>query len=142
MNLFLELEFSENVKRMSKELKKKEEELEQTLARQLELFKVESEDWLKIGGVVLAGGLIAFAIIQSRKSKKGKKTEDALAVLEREGLLTKEIERKLKEDSKSSFWPSIGQRLLIIGLAFAKEKFLPNLFATLTEDAKSEEESK
>ena len=142
MNLFSELEFSENVKRMSKELKKKEEELEQTLARQLELFKVESGDWIKIGGVVLVGGLIAFAIINSRNNKKGKKTEEALSVLEREGLLTKDIERKLKEDSKSSFWSSIGQRLLFIGLAFAKEKFLPNLFATHTDDAKSEGESK
>ncbi|MEP0712427.1 hypothetical protein [Algoriphagus sp.] len=126
---------------MNKDLKKKEEELEQTLARQLELFKAESEDWLKIGGVVLAGGLIALAIVKTRKGRKNKKTEDAIAVLEREGLLTKEIEKKLTQESKSSFWPSMGQRLLILGLAFAKEKFLPNLFATQTEDASREEKS-
>lgn len=126
---------------MNKELKKKEEELEQTLARQLEMFKAESEDWLKIGGVLLAGGLIAFAIVKTRNSRKNRKTEDALAVLEREGLLTKDIERKLTEGSKSGFWPSIGQRLFILGLAFAKDKFLPNLFATHTEDASFEEES-
>jgi len=125
---------------MSRELKKKEEELEQSLARQLELFKAESEDWLKIGGVVLAGGLIAFAIIKTRSKRKDRKTEEALFVLEREGLLTKDIEKKLTEGSKSSsFWPSMGQRLLILGLAFAKEKFLPNLFATQPEDAKVEE---
>ncbi|WP_339866853.1 hypothetical protein [uncultured Algoriphagus sp.] len=127
---------------MNKELSKKEEELEQTLARQLELFKAESGDWLKIGGVVLAGGLITLAIVKTRRKRKDKKTEEALVVLEREGLLTAEIERKLKDDSKSSFWPSISQRLLILGLAFAKEKFLPNLFAAQPDDAEIEEESK
>ncbi|SFA73825.1 hypothetical protein [Algoriphagus aquimarinus] len=128
---------------MSKDLEKKEEELEQTLARQLELFKAESEDWLKIGGVVLAGGLIAFAIVKTRGKRKDRKTEEALAVLEREGLLTKDIEKKLTErGSNSSFWPSMGQRLLILGLAFAKEKFLPNLFTADPEDAKVEEQSR
>ncbi|WP_339755979.1 hypothetical protein [Algoriphagus aquimarinus] len=128
---------------MSKDLEKKEEELEQTLARQLELFKAESEDWLKIGGVVLAGGLIAFAIVKTRGKRKDRKTEEALAVLEREGLLTKDIEKKLTErGSNSSFWPSMGQRLLILGLAFAKEKFLPNLFTAEPEDAKVEEQSR
>lgn len=126
---------------MNRELGKKEEELEQTLARQLELFKAESGDWLKIGGVVLAGGLIALAIVKTRKKRKDNKTEKALVVLEREGLLTKEIEKKLTEDSKSSFWPNISQRLLILGLAFAKEKFLPNLFATESDEAEVEEES-
>lgn len=127
---------------MNKDLEKKEEELEQTLARQLELFKAESEDWIKIAGVALAGGLIALAIIKTHKSRKNRKTEEALEVLEREGLLTKDIEKKLTEDSKSTFWPSIGQRLFILGLAFAKEKFLPNLFAPHPEDAKAEEEGK
>ncbi|WP_339875117.1 hypothetical protein [uncultured Algoriphagus sp.] len=127
---------------MGKDLKKKEEELEQALARQLELFKAESGDWIKIGGVVVVSGLIAFAIMKSRSKKKDRTTQTAMAVLEREGLLTKEIEKKLSENSKSTFWPSIGQRLFILGLAYAKEKFLPNLFATHTEDAKVEEESK
>lgn len=126
---------------MGKDLKKKEEELEQALARQLELFKAESGDWIKIGGVVVVSGLIAFAIMKSRSKKKDRTTQTAMAVLEREGLLTKEIEKKLSENSKSTFWPSIGQRLFILGLAYAKEKFLPNLFATHTEDAKVEEES-
>ncbi len=127
---------------MNKDLKKKEEELEQTLARQLELFKADSGEWLKIGGIVLVGGLIALAIVNSRKSHKKTKTEEAIEVLEREGLLTKDIEKKLTEASKSSFWPSISQRLMILGLAYAKEKFLPNLFAAPPEDAKVEKKSK
>jgi hypothetical protein len=91
--------------------------------------------------MVVAGGLIALAIVQTRKKRRDRKTDEALEVLEREGLLTKEIEKKLTEGSKSSFWPSIGQRLFILGLAFAKEKFLPNLFATHSEDVTTEEES-
>lgn len=124
---------------MNKDLKKKEEELEQSLARQLELFKAESGDWLKVGGVVLAGGLIAFAIFKTRSNRKDRKIEEALLVLEREGLLSKEIEKKLTEGSTSTFWPNISQRLLILGLSFAKEKFLPNLFGAHPEDAKVEE---
>ncbi|WPR74818.1 hypothetical protein [Algoriphagus sp. NG3] len=127
---------------MKKDLKQKEKELEETLARQFELVKAESEDWLKIGGIVMAGGLIALAVVQTRKKRKDKKTEEVLAVLEKEGLLTREIEKKLTTSSKSSFWPSISQRLLIMGLAFAKEKFLPNLFSTQPEDAQVEKERK
>ncbi|WP_192347297.1 hypothetical protein [Algoriphagus sp. Y33] len=126
---------------MNKELRKKEEELEETLARQFELFKAESGDWVKIGGVVLAGGLIALAISKTRKTRKDRQTQEVLEVLEREGLLTKDIEKKLTEGSKSSFWPSMGQRLLILGLAFAKDKFLPNLFAAKSGDAQVEKES-
>jgi len=124
---------------MNKDLKKKEEELAQSLGRQLELFKAESEDWLKIGGVVLAGGLIAFAIIRTRSKRKDRKTEEALLVLEREGLLTKDIEKKLTEGTTSTFWHSIIQRLLFLGLSFAKEKFLPNLFAAHPDDATVQE---
>lgn len=126
---------------MNEDLKKKEAELEQTLARQLELFKVDSGEWLKIGGIVLVGGLITLAIVNSRKSRKNRNTEEAIEVLEREGLLTSDIEKRLKEGSKSSFWPSIGQRLMILGFAYAKEKFLPKLFAAQPEDAKVEKES-
>ncbi|PZX58448.1 hypothetical protein LV84_01656 [Algoriphagus ratkowskyi] len=127
---------------MSKELEKKEKELEKSLARQIELFKAESEDWIKIGGVVLVGGLITFVLINRRSKRKNKKTQEALYVLEREGLLTKELEKKLMDSSNSGFWPSMGQRLLVLGLAFAKEKFLPNLFATHTDDTKVEQESR
>lgn len=127
---------------MSKDLKRKEEELQQTFSRQLELVKAESEDWIKVGGLALAGGLIAFAIIRSRKKRKNRATEKAMEVLAREGLLSEEIEKRLTQESKSSFWPSISQRLLILGLAFAKEKFLPNLFNQETEDAQVEESSR
>lgn len=127
---------------MSKELEKKSEELEQTFMKQLQLLKEDSKVWFKVGGVVLAGGLLAFAIIHATKKKKNRETDRALEVLEREGLLSKDMERKLTTSSTSRFWPSLGERLLFVGLAFAKEKFLPNLFNLSSEDAKSPEESK
>ena len=49
------------------------------------------------------------------------------ALLEKEGLLSEEIEERLTKPAKSSFWPTLSQRLLILGLAFAKEKILPEL---------------
>lgn len=129
---------------MNQELEKKAEELEQTLAKQLELLKKDSEEWVKIGGLALAGGLIAFAILKTKKRKKNRNTEKALALLEKEGLLTEELEEKIKSKAKSGgFWPSLSQRLLVLGLAYAKEKYLPNLFSDqASEDAeKGEEES-
>ena len=114
---------------MNNDLEKKSEELEQTLAKQFDLLKKDSEEWLKIGGIVLVGGLLTYAIVSSKKKKKDRNTDKALALLEKEGLLTEELENKLKNHSKSAgIWPSLRQRLLILGLAYAKEKFLPNLF--------------
>lgn len=114
---------------MNNDLEKKSEELEQTLAKQFDLLKKDSEEWLKIGGIVLVGGLLTYAIIRSKKKKKDRNTDKAIALLEKEGLLTEDLENKLKSHSKSAgIWPSLRQRLLILGLAYAKEKFLPNLF--------------
>ena len=122
-------------KKMNQELENKAEELEQTLAKQLELLKRDSEDWIKIGGIALAGGLIAMAILKTKKRKKNKSTEKALALLEKEGLLTDEIKERLKHKPKSSgFFPTLGQRLMVLGLAYAKEKYLPNLFSTGSEE--------
>ncbi|MBN7814685.1 hypothetical protein [Algoriphagus pacificus] len=114
---------------MNNDLEKKSEELEQTLAKQFDLLKKDSEEWLKIGGIVLVGGLLTYAIVRSKKKKKDRNTDKAIALLEKEGLLTEDLENKLKSHSKSAgIWPSLRQRLLILGLAYAKEKFLPNLF--------------
>ena len=127
---------------MNEELENKAEELEQTLAKQLELFKKDSEDWVKIGGIALAGALVAFAILKVKKRKKNRNTEKALALLEKEGLLTEDLENKLRNNSKSGgLWPTLSQRLLVLGLAYAKEKYLPHLFSNeVSEDAESTDE--
>jgi len=124
---------------MNKELENKAEELEQTLAKQLELLKKDSQDWVKIGGIALAGALIAFSILKVKKRKKNRNTEKALALLEKEGLLNEDLENKLRNSSNSGgFWPTLSQRLLVLGLAYAKEKYLPNLFGN---EAVDDEES-
>lgn len=127
---------------MSKELEQRAEELEQTLAKQLELLKKDSEEWLKVGAVVLVAGLLTYGIVKATRKKKVNKTEKALEALEQQGLLTKEIEEKLRKPSKSSFWPSVSQRLLILGLALAKEKFLNNLLNPQPENAQAQEKSR
>ncbi len=127
---------------MNKDLEKKSEELEQTLMKQLQLFKEDSKDWVKVGGLVLAGGLLTFAIVKATQKKRNRETERAMEVLEREGLLSKNLEKKLTSSSKGAFWPKLSERLLLVGLAFAKEKFFPNLFTPAAEDETAEEESK
>lgn len=124
---------------MSKELENQAEELEQTLQKQLDLLKKDSEDWVKVGGAVVAGGLLAYAIIKLSKGKKTKKNLKALEVLEREGLLTEELEKKITQPKKSTFWPSLSQRLLILGLALAKEKYLKDLFSSPDSDEEQKE---
>jgi hypothetical protein len=113
---------------MKNELERQTEELEQTLQKQLELLKKESEDWVKVGGAVLAGALLVFAVVQLKKKKSSRKTDKVLEVLQREGLLDKDLEKKITKSEKATFWPGIGQRLLIAGLALAKEKYLKDLF--------------
>ena len=127
---------------MNKELEKKSEELEQTLAKQLEMLKKDSEEWLKIGGVVLVAGLLTYGIVKATRMKKVNKTEKALEALEQQGLLTKDIEEKLRKPAKSSFWLTLSQRLLILGLALAKEKFLTNLLNPQPENAQAQEKGK
>ncbi|MFC3416529.1 hypothetical protein [Algoriphagus hitonicola] len=113
---------------MKNELENKAEELEQTLQKQLDLLKKDSEDWLKVGGAVLVGGLLAYTIVKASKRKKSNKTQRAIDVLEREGLLDDDLRNKITKPKKSTFWPSMSQRLLILGLALAKEKFFKDLF--------------
>lgn len=118
---------------MSKELEKKSEELEQTLAKQLDLFKKDSEDWLKVGAAVAVGALLTYGIVKATRKKKVKKTDKALAVLEKEGLLNDELKNRLTKPKTSSFWPSLTQRLIILGLALAKDKIYNELFSGNTD---------
>ena len=112
---------------MNRQLENKAEELEQTLAKHLQLLKRDSEEWLKVGAVVVVSGLVVYGIVKSTRKKKNARTDLAIEALEHQGLLTKEIEEKLRKPVRSSFWPSLGQRLMIAGLALAKEKFLTNI---------------
>lgn len=121
---------------MNRELENQAKELEQTLQKQLDLLKRDSEDWVKVGGALLVGGLLAYSIVKIGRRKKDRKSQKALEVLEREGLLTEEMEERLTKKKKSTFWPSMSQRLLILGLALAKERFFNNLLVSEEPDEK------
>ena len=126
---------------MSKELEKKSEELEQTLAKQLDLFKKDSEDWLKVGAAVAVGALLTYGIVKATRKKKVKNTDKALEVLEKEGLLNDELRNRLTKPTKtSSFWPTLAQRLLILGLALAKDKLYSEFFSGNTDQKVIEED--
>lgn len=127
---------------MNNELEKKSEELEQTLTKQLQLLKKDSGEWLKIGAVVLVAGLVTYGLVKAKRKKEVNKNEKALEALDRQGLLTKDIEEKLRKSNKSSFWPSMGERLLIVGLALVKEKFLNNLLYPQPNNAQVPEKRK
>ena len=123
---------------MSKELEKKSEELEQTLAKQLELLKKDSEDWLKVGAAVAVGALLAYGIVKATRKKKEKTTDKALEVLEKEGLLNEDIKKRLTKPKNSNFWPNLTQRLVILGLALAKDKIYNEIFSSPAEVSESE----
>ena len=124
---------------MNRQLEHRAEELEQTLAKQLQLLKKDSEEWLKVGAVVVVAGLVVYGIVKTSRKKKINKTELALEALEHQGLLTKDIEEKLRKPAKSNFWPSLSQRLLIVGLTLAKEKFLTNILNPQPHNAQAQE---
>ncbi|TVP50311.1 MAG: hypothetical protein EA341_07750 [Mongoliibacter sp.] len=112
---------------MKEDLKKKAEELEQTLGMQLSLAKKESEDWVKAGAGVLVGGLVAFSVFRILSGKKNKKTENVLKVLEREGLLDDELEKKLTQKQSSGFISRMGALLLPVLINYGKQQFLDQM---------------
>jgi hypothetical protein len=112
---------------MSEELKKKAQELEQTLEMQLSLAKKDSEDWVKLGGVVLAGAAFAFLAVRIFGRKKNKKTEKVLQLLEREGLLDKEIEEKLTKKNDPGIFGRLAAVVLPMAIKYGQEKVLEKL---------------
>ncbi|MFC5192985.1 hypothetical protein ACFPIK_14510 [Algoriphagus aquatilis] len=97
------------------------------------MLKKDSQDWLKVGAAVAVGAVIAYGIVKATRKKKVKNTEKALEVLEKEGLLNDELKNRLTKPKSSSFWPTVTQRLLILGLALAKDKIYNELFSGNTE---------
>ena len=114
---------------MSKELEKKSEELEQALAKQLNVFQKGSEDWVKVGAVVAVSALVVYGVVQLTNKKKAKNTDKALEVLEREGLLNPELKERITQPKQSSLWTGLAQKVLFLGLALAKDKLYEQFFA-------------
>lgn len=112
---------------MNNELIEKAHELEQTLQMQLSMAKKESEGLVKIGGVALAGALIAFTAYRVFGRKKDTKTKRVLQVLEKEGLLDQEIQEKLTSKSQRGFMGRLGAILLPIAVNFGREQLINRL---------------
>ncbi|MFC0264512.1 hypothetical protein [Fontibacter flavus] len=124
---------------MREDLKKKAEELEQTLEMQLTLAKKESEDWVKIGGAVVVSGALAFLAVRLLTGKKNKKTEKVLKVLEKEGLLDEEIQSKLTQKSQPGFFGRLAAILIPLAIKYGQDQFLNRFYEpnnTLKEDEK------
>jgi flagellar biogenesis protein FliO len=109
---------------MREELKKKAEELEQTLEMQMSLAKKESEDLVKVGGAILVGGVIAFLAVRLFIGKKDKKTEKILKVLEKEGLLDEEIQSKLTKKNQPGFLGRLSAVLVPIAINYGREQLI------------------
>lgn len=112
---------------MKNDLSLKAEELEQTLKMQLDIAKKESEDYIKIGGAVLAGAVVAYAAYRVLSSKKNKKTKKVLETLEREGLLDEEIKTKLTQKTQPGFMERIGAALIPIAVSYGRDQLMNRL---------------
>jgi hypothetical protein len=112
-------------------LKKKAEELEQTLAKQLEVLKTDYQLWVKLGGTVLLSGIAAFALVRVIKGDKNKKLKKALRELEKEGILNRGRENQVQFQplsySKPSFWAPVGQRILMAAFDFGKDRIFAEI---------------
>jgi len=104
---------------MNKEdLLKQSQELEQTLETQLQLFRHDSQTFIKVGGLALAGGILAvysFKLLGGKRKKKSSK-------------------RKKK---KYSFFGNLKSRLFWMLFDIGKAKLIENFMAKVVNDDKS-----
>lgn len=113
---------------MNKDLQNKSEELERSLAKQLDVFKKGSEDWLKVGAAVAVGAVLVYGVVQLAKKKQANQTDKAMQVLEKEGLLTPEIKERLTQKKSASLWSGLLEKLLFLGIGLAKDKLYTQFF--------------
>lgn len=123
---------------MNEELKKKAEELEDSLQAQLNLVKSDSQDWLKIGTGILAGGLITIGVMRLIKSKKDNKNKKIMSVLKKEGLLDEDVVAKLNANKQPSFVAKMAGALLPLIISYGKDKLVIGHFSSQEEQKDGE----
>ncbi|HSJ66075.1 MAG TPA: hypothetical protein VK921_00265 [Anditalea sp.] len=113
------------------DLKKKAQELEQTLVKQLEVLKTDSQLWVKLGGTVLLSAIAAYSITRALRGNKSKKLAKAIKELEKEGLIARGSDQQMHYQpvayKKPSFWAPIGQRILMAAFDFGKARLITEL---------------
>ncbi len=104
------------------DLQKQSQELEQTLQKQLELVKKDSDVYIKVAGAALVAGIMGYGLVKltgksapvkSRKKKKHKK--------------------KKKKQKGYSFWGTIRERLFWLIMDFLKKRFLTYMATRMQE---------
>src|SRR5690554_7558892 len=103
------------------DLKKRAEELEQTLQLQLAQLKKDSETWLKVAGAIMALALVVSAFTKSAKKKKYKRSQQLTDAIQEPA---HRIQRKAKT---SSFFPPIKKRLFMALLSLGQAKLMDEL---------------
>lgn len=99
---------------MKEDLLKQSKELEQTLEKQLEFLKQDSQVYLKVGGLALLGGVLAVYSIQQLKGKNKKKS----------------LKKKKSAKKKGySFFGTLRSRLFWMLIDIGKARFMNNLMA-------------
>ncbi len=108
------------------DLRQQAEELEKELQQQLGFSTKELGSWTKVGGAVLAGGLLSYGITRAIKRKKKDNTEEILRALEERGLIDSSILKRTKK-KKASFMGGLGKRLFLVLLTLGKAQLLDEL---------------
>jgi len=105
---------------MKEDLLKQSQELEQTLEKQLQFFKQDSQVYLKVGGLAILGSILAVYSVQHLRGKNKKKVS------------------KKKKGSKNkgySFFGNLSSRLFWMLIDIGKARLMDNLMAKVgTED--------
>lgn len=104
----------------SLDLEKQSEELEQTLKKQLELVKKDSDIYLKIAGIALLSGLATYSAYRLTRSNSSPK--------------------KLKKEKKKrySFFSTLRQRLIWMLLDYGKKVFIQKLGEKMQQEREKE----
>src|SRR5690606_13162920 len=104
------------------DLKKRAEELEQSLQLQLAQLKKDSETWLKVGGAIVAVALVVSAVAKkSNKKKKGFKNLHLADPIEEP---VRQIQKKAQ---KASFFSPFKKRLFMALLSLGQAKLMEEL---------------
>jgi hypothetical protein len=103
------------------DLKKRAEELEQTLQLQLAQLKKDSETWLKVGGAAVALALLVSAVAKNSKRKKDERSQRLAEVLH------EPVHRIQKKAKASSFFPPFKKRLFMALLSLGQTKLMEEL---------------
>lgn len=93
------------------DLERDSEELEQTLRKQLELVKKDSDVYLKIVGIALVSGLATYSAYRLTRGKSS----------------PKKLKKKSKKKKGYSFVSNIRQRLFWMAMDYGKKLFIQKM---------------